>query len=252
MKRDWMTCVHFDVSDGMCDLKKHWSAGYLKYEPCDMEECKMKNRVTTLEIKNMRKNFSLGSHNSWTYQKPTNWFMRPFAGLARCQSRTIAQQYLVHNVNCYDLRLKWDKKLSSFVTAHGLIKFGTNVTWWIDLSWLNEKAESSNKKIYVRVLLEETRFTRDTSSDLKFMDECAEIQKKFPALVFFGGTAKRRGFQLYNFHTQEPTLDDKYASVTDGWRYVLANKCFAKKYNAENKKAGTEKDFLFIDYVEIG
>ena len=247
-----MTCPHLCICDGMCDLKKHWSAGYLKYEPCDGEDCEIiEKQVTNLKIKKMRKSYDLGSHNSWTYQMPTNWFMRPFAGLARCQSRTIAQQYIAHNVCCYDLRLKWDKKRKSFVTAHGLIKFGTNVTWWLDLSWLNEKAEISGRKIYVRVLLEETRFS-NSSSDLKFMDECQEIQKNFPHLIFFGGKAKRRGFQLYNFHTQEPTLDDKYASVTDGRRYFLANKRFAKNYNAENKKAGTEKDFLFIDYVEIG
>ena len=35
----------------------------------------------------------LQAHNSWSYLKPKVWWLRPFAFMARCQSKDIFEQY---------------------------------------------------------------------------------------------------------------------------------------------------------------
>jgi hypothetical protein len=95
----------------------------------------------------------------------------------------------------------------------------------------------------------------------QFIRFCKKIQDEFQRITFFGGRRKYDWAKLYEFYTVEPELDDKYSSTTelfggkhgslrakldDMWPWL-----YAKLHNKKNRKIGTTKDCLFIDFVNI-
>lgn len=87
------------------------------------------------------------------------------------------------------------------------------------------------------------------------------MQKIYNNITFVGGRRKYDWELLYDFHTEEPTLDDKYSSTThpfggkknsifakidDIWPWL-----YAKLHNKKNYQKGTDKDVLFLDFVNI-
>lgn len=80
-------------------------------------------------------------------------------------------------------------------------------------------------------------------------------------MTFVGGRRKYDWELLYDFHTEEPTLDDQYSStrnpfggkpktifakIDDFWPWL-----YAKLHNKKAYKKGTDKDVLFLDFVNI-
>ena len=71
---------------------------------------------------NNKSNMRLGSHNSMSYLRPSQWWLRPFAWIGRCQSQTIGEQFIVWGVRWFDLRLAFDKKGQPYF-AHGIFSY---------------------------------------------------------------------------------------------------------------------------------
>lgn len=61
----------------------------------------------------------LGTHNSATGERSAGWFDRLLLPFARCQSKSILQQWL-EDVRYFDIRYKWSDKRGCYVCAHGL------------------------------------------------------------------------------------------------------------------------------------
>lgn len=61
----------------------------------------------------------LGTHNSATGERSAGWFDRLLLPFARCQSKSILQQWL-EGVRYFDIRYKWSDKKGCYVCAHGL------------------------------------------------------------------------------------------------------------------------------------
>ena len=61
----------------------------------------------------------LGTHNSATGERSAGWFDRLLLPFARCQSKSILQQWL-EGVRYFDIRYKWSDKRGCYVCAHGL------------------------------------------------------------------------------------------------------------------------------------
>lgn len=61
----------------------------------------------------------LGTHNSATGEKSASWFDRLILPFARCQCKSILQQWL-GGVRYFDIRYKWSDKRGCYVCAHGI------------------------------------------------------------------------------------------------------------------------------------
>jgi hypothetical protein len=189
----------------------------------------------------------LGSHNSWSYLKPKKWWMKAIAFTAKCQQKSIGQQYNDYGVRCFDLRLRFTNK-RHLVVAHGLIEYSITPEQLLDqLSMLN-----SLGNVCVRVL-HEMRKGMSCSLDeiLSFQNFCDYIVGIYPNIKFFGGDSSGDGTQHYHFENTY-SCEGKHASVTppkllDDW----LPKVYAKLHNRDSYHEGTSKDILFLDFVDI-
>lgn len=189
----------------------------------------------------------LGSHNSVSYANPKQWYLYPFKFMARCQSKTISEQYYDYGVRMFDLRIKC-KKNGDKVFAHGLMEYNLDIDEV--LNFLNNVPE----QVDVRLIQEnKTGEFEDT-----FIIFCQNIRKKYPNIKFFGGLNKGSWKPIYKFKYKGPTYLDKYSSVNnetsnytgtiwDDWFPFL----YAWKNNRENIENGTDRDYLLIDFVNI-
>ena len=202
----------------------------------------------------------IGSHNSMSYAKPVcAWYLKPFVWMARCQKANLHKQFFEYGVRYFDLRVKFKEYgLPGFY--HGAVCWGELV--YNTLQRLEDFAKTTNDKIYVRIILEQNFKSSDqVYQDIKFKEFCKYIQDIYKGLTFVGGRRKYDWELLYDFHTEEPTLDDQYSSTThpfgsnknsifakidDFWPWL-----YARLHNKKTYKKGTDKDVLFLDYVNI-
>lgn len=201
--------------------------------------------------------YLIGSHNSWSYKKALKWYMRPFQFIARCQEIDVERQYIEYGVRVFDLRVSFDKK-GNIVICHGLMKYDADV--FEELNKLNnlsagniayEQYESKPEdKVWCRVLLETSHPSKEEKE--MFKQFCQLIEQMYPDILFFGGFLKKPWANpVYNFGNKI-SLDDNYSSVKspkfiDDWY----PKWYAEHYNKYIYAAGTDKDCLFTDFVNI-
>ena len=184
----------------------------------------------------------LASHDSMTYSKPKKWYMYPFQFFARCQSKTIEEQYEDYGIRYFDLRIKFDE-MGCPEFAHGLMTYKEDVHRI--LHYLNDKGE----EVQIRLLLETHK--EDDLQELYFVCFCETCQKNFDNLKFHCGRRKFDWKQLYDFKNPEPSLDQKVSSMTwkiwDDWCPYF----YAKHMNKKNIEEGTDKDYLMLDFLHI-
>lgn len=188
----------------------------------------------------------IGSHNSMSYLKPTKWYLNPFRFMARCQRKTLEEQYENYNARMFDFRVKFDGTTPKF--RHGLMEYDADVYEY--LKYLNSK-----KDTVVRIILEDTK--ESLTQEVLFIKFCSKIKKKYKGIKFIGGIRKGDWKTLYSFGN-EVTYLDKYSSnnkekspvtgtiLDDLWPWL-----YAKFNNKKNIKLGTTKDYLLIDFVDI-
>lgn len=195
----------------------------------------------------------LGSHNSWTFAPKRHWWFPAF--MARCQNKTIQQQYEA-GVRLFDLRLKFYK--GKWEVAHGYCLFKAD--WLYDLLWLSHK----NEDIYVRVFLEYNNHPKYEETLIsEFWDLCRYLERRFSTIKFFGGVLKCKGTVYYFDNKDIPVLLDRYSSMTslftseskllkiidDWWPWLYAR--LRNRKNIEWYKDNSPmKEWLFIDFVK--
>lgn len=187
----------------------------------------------------------IGSHNTMSYMKPKKWWMRLFRFMAKCQDKTIQEQY-EFGARLFDIRLVFDKD-GNVGFAHGLIDFEG------DLDNILSYLDSCRDKIYVRILNE-----RNKNFDL-FKKKCMQIQLKYRHIIFYGGQNKKDWKQLFCFDNTCGTCIDKYSSMNNdtnigtGWHLddlwpriyaICFNKYWRKKY--QNKNIYLMQDFVGV------
>ena len=191
----------------------------------------------------------LGSHNSWSYLPPRRWWMRPIAFMARCQRIDIKEQYEKYGVRCFDLRVRFNK-YGLGIIAHGIVEYCfTASKLYEDLAWLDEKGDA-----YVRVINEvRTMKQYKNRKGYLFRHFCERLEQDYRGIHFWCGRELFCWGYDYSFSGIEPTCDEKYASVCppklidDWWPWF-----FARRKNRDIFAAGTKKDILLIDFVDIG
>lgn len=176
----------------------------------------------------------LATHNSLTYLKP-QWWLRPFAWIGRCQSKTIGEQ-LELGVRYFDIRIKCKKGLPK--SGHGLFTYDINV-----IHILREINTVNN--CIVRITLEQKHASK-LSKEL-FYAYCTMMEESFKNITFTGGFQKGTWIQLYSFSSHpEINLSEKYWTWGHGFPYP---KFWAKKNNQKYKKKGA--DYLMLDFIEL-
>ena len=188
--------------------------------------------------------YKLASHDSMTYLQPKHWYLYPFRFMARCQSKSIEEQYEKYGIRYFDLRVRYTD-LGEIEFAHGLMSFKGDVRKVLD--YLN----SFNEEVWIRFLLEITDNDLVAFQEENFIRDCEMFELLFPNLKFHNGRRKFDWKVVYKFKNEEPTLDQKVSSMT--WK-IFDDWCpwfYAKLMNKKNLAKGTDKDYLMLDFLHI-
>ena len=191
----------------------------------------------------------LGSHNSMTYLKSHSIFMNIFKFCWRCQTSDIDTQ-LLRGVRCFDIRIRL--KNSSWVFAHGRSTLKATTQNGLDdlLDHLNKYAVQISSKIYVRLILEESK--EDLEQEAAFVEKVKEIDNKYaPNLIFFEFTRKFDWKVLVDtgVHIKEP---EQFVGSMKSWYGKIWPWLYWKINNNEDKKAFEnlgEGDIALFDFV---
>ena len=198
----------------------------------------------------------IASHDTMSYLKPRQWWLRPFAFMARCQKHSFWRQYN-DGARMFDFRFVFNNEDILPQLAHGMITY--KIDWQVFrdsiLKELDKLAEE--EVIYVRVLNE-----RDEYHDL-FVQFCRYLEDKYRNIKFFGGRNKKTWKVLYDFGNN-PEFIDKYATqnhdhcdhankvykCTGWWIDDIWPWLYAVTHNKKNKKKYADyKGFLMIDFI---
>lgn len=187
----------------------------------------------------------LASHNSLTYLPCKKWYMIPFNFVAKCQRVSLERQYVKYGIRMFDFRVAFNKASVPYI-CHGLMDYKGDI--YDFLEYLNK-----HKDTRVRIILEKEN---NKNSEELFVKFCKALEQSYPNIRFFGGIKKKGWKQLYKFK-YNPKYDDKYASnntankttgiiIDDLYPYI-----YARLNNKKNIKKGTDKSWLFIDFIDI-
>lgn len=200
----------------------------------------------------------IGSHDTMTYLPTKQWYLKPFKWMAKCQSKSLNEQFEKYDVRLFDFRVKFKDEEPVF--AHGLMQFKGSVTDHLD--YLNSAASTTNTPVYARIILESnSKMKNQDTQELLFIEFCEYITHKYTNLKFFGGRRKYDWKVVYDFGF-EPNLTDRYSSTTNifggkktHWTAILDDFwpwLYARLNNKKNIKNLDNPDtILFIDFVNI-
>lgn len=197
---------------------------------------------------------TLGSHNSMTYLPPKHWWMWPFIPMARCQTKTIEEQYSLGS-RWFDIRVRFDSD-GNLLIAHGYLVFkGDEATIQDTLLWLNERAVLEKQKVMVRFIYElnkEDKSSHAKENEQRFVEFCERQKNEFPDITFLGGRRKYDWKELYQFGNQEPEYLDLYSSMT--WTILddLLPVFYAVIMNNRNYRKYKGQDVLMlVDFIHF-
>lgn len=189
----------------------------------------------------------IGSHNSWSYATPKQWWAKLIKFTAKCQRVDIKTQYYCYNARMFDFRIRFDNDGIIQIVHSNVIYNISPGTYYDVLLFLNKQ-----KDVTIRVVLD-IRHKKDYNNRQidRFVYECNWLENTFKDIKFTCGECIFNKAVLYNFNNIE-SCEEKYASVCtpkliDDWY----PKWYAKRKNHINIQNGTDKEFLMIDFVDI-
>ena len=196
----------------------------------------------------------LGSHNSLTYLPCRKWWMYLINWAAKCQSKTLNEQF--HNgAKYFDFRVRF--KDGKPVIAHGLIEYKGNIDYMV--ANLNYFAEYFGETIYLRFVLEYNKIPEDFASQMaSLVDLVRYYRGKYPNITYTYIMSKwneQKVATYYSKDTDTPTLIHKYSSVLKEKRFLWIPYWYAKLHNKKNRKAfkhvleDKDSKVLMLDFV---
>lgn len=193
----------------------------------------------------------LGSHNSCTYLPCKHWWMYLINWAAKCQSKTLSEQFHA-GVRYFDVRVKWNEKNKEWVIAHGLIEYKGKVTRVLET--LNSLAVFYDEDVYVRFLLEYNKMPNDEATkiiNLKAYINC--MRAGFPRLTYHLMETKWDE-KVIEEYTKGIELTHKYSSVLGKKRFLWIPYWYAKlhnkKFKIENKELIEDtNNVLMLDFI---
>ena len=194
-----------------------------------------------------------GSHNTFTYLRPTKWYLRPFAFIAKCQNKTIEKQ-LEHGARCFDLRVRMNSE-GELEVAHNAFVYIKGIQQLDEILRRMSKNTPPGERIYIRVLHEVRNVEQEKySSKEDFETICIllqYLQEELTNIRFFGGQRTMDWRQDFVFPQEnEMQYVEKHASVDwpkwfHWWPWL-----YAKFYNKHIIEEYKDKNIiLFYDFL---
>lgn len=183
----------------------------------------------------------IGTHNTMTYLRPHKWygwFMIPFA---RCQRKTIEQQWEA-GARCFDLRIRFDKGGEPYF-AHGLYECTHKVSPSEVLDKISKLSFAFNQRVAVRLILEDPKLQNHNVTYFRNFCEAAE---RYERIRFFGGNRKGDWAQIVEFD-YKPNLTQYVGSMMDDARWC--EKIIPFAYALLRNKRGPQGDIAIYDYI---
>lgn len=183
----------------------------------------------------------LASHNTMSYLPPKHWWLYPFAFMARCQSKSIVEQYEA-GARLFDIRIAYDE-YSRPHFRHGLMRYKGNV--WPVFTYLNEM-----KDCQVRIVLEEYANDDNDFQESLFRDDIERWKEVYPHISFNCGVRKRDWANLCNLPSIEKQIKHEYASMQGGKLNDIWPWLYAKLHNAKCfKKYCDTESIVMMDFI---
>lgn len=187
----------------------------------------------------------IGTHNSMTFLCPAHWygwFMIPFA---RCQYKTIKQQWN-DGARCFDLRIRFTKRGEPYF-AHGLYECTHKVKPADVLRLLYRLSFRDNQRAFVRLILEDP--DRQNHNVVYFKKFCQAWRKYYSAIHFFGGNRKGDWAQIVEFD-YKPNLTQYVGSMMEDarWYEKIMPFAYAWRRNKKNKQ-NPQGDIAIYDFI---
>lgn len=186
----------------------------------------------------------IGSHNSMSYLPPKKWYLWPFKLMAKCQSKSLEEQYEKYGIRVFDFRISYSNT-GEPCFRHGLMQYKGNVEYYLD--FLNKKGDAE-----VRIILEEYRDDKTLNQEVFFKRDCIKWKRKYNNIKFFEGRRKWDWKIIHDFKYKGPKYIQLCASMVDPKWDDAFPFIYAKYYNRVNIEK--YKDFdgtILIDYVHI-
>ena len=186
----------------------------------------------------------IGTHNSMTYLQPHKWygwFMIPFA---RCQRKTIEQQWN-DGARCFDLRIRFTRQGEPYF-AHGLYECTHEVKPIDVLVQLDRLILRYNQPAFVRLILEDP--DKQNHNVFYFKQFCQEWSKN-KLIRLFGGNRKGDWAQIVEFD-YKPNLTQYVGSMMEGARWYEKAMPFAYAWRRNKKnKQKPQGDIAIYDFI---
>lgn len=190
------------------------------------------------------------SHNTFSYARPLQWWLRPFAFVARCQEKTLKEQFNA-GVRIFDLRLRRGKN-GEWVIAHNSFVYARGIDIDCIMEQLDDMARESEYPVYVRVLHEVRNKRQEKYSSAEDFDiQCGWLKMAYRNIRFFGGQRTMDWRQDYVFPQQnEMEYTELHASMRwpkwlHWWPWL-----YARLYNERNEREYADKDMVaFVDFI---
>lgn len=186
-----------------------------------------------------------------TYLRPQKWygwFMIPFA---RCQRKTIEQQWN-DGARCFDLRIRFTKQGEPYF-AHGLYECTHKVKFIDVLTQLDKLILRDGQRAFVRLILEDPDKQNHNVVYFKAFCQAWETHQAFHTvnkwIHFFGGNRKGDWAQIVEFDYR-PNLTQYVGSMMEDarWYEKLMPFAYAWRRNKKNKQ-NPQGDIAIYDFI---
>ena len=187
----------------------------------------------------------IGTHNSMTYLRPQKWygwFMIPFA---RCQRKTIEEQWY-DGARCFDLRIRFTKQGKPYF-AHGLYECTHEARPFDVLRLLCKLILRYNQPGFVRLILEDP--DKQNHNVFYFKQFCDVSRQYYKKIHFFGGNRKGDWAQIVEFD-YKPNLTQYVGSMMEDarWYEKIMPFAYAWRRNKKNKQ-NPQGDIAIYDFI---
>lgn len=189
-------------------------------------------------------NLKLGTHNSLSYHKPMQWWLRPFAWMARCQDLSIREQWKA-GVRYFDIRVKYDSN-GVPKSGHGLMTY--DVLPW-DILGLIEYYASRDNEIAIVRLFHENDKRNPNKHRAEFYEFCQDAMAQFSKHIIFVEGGCRYDYKRVISDTVFERVC--YAEYYKQRFCIPWPKRWAKKNNHRLHRGDNVNEYSIYDFVEL-
>lgn len=199
------------------------------------------------------------SHNTMTYLPVRQWWLRPFAFMARCQSKDIKDQ--CHITGFFDIRVRFrfHKGIPTPVFAHGLAEYKfdpgvfTTIQTHITSCFSDTPAPYGTRHTLTPTVMLSLECTRSRGLEAQkkaFRQLCTLLADKYRNIRFCGGAVKRDWTTVHKFPDPVPDYAQHTASTAPGNRLAsLCPRLWANRHNNRIPPQMEAHDYILLDFI---